>query len=200
RVSVRGYWAFQAEHEGDQGLQIGAVGGEAGHAHRARVGAGLLEEAGNFIGVQVRANEVGRVIGSLAVSAVAFVTFVCLEKDLTLCDWGIRSRSWGRGVSRAGGAGKANSLQNVGELLPLGRLPFAPLQRGQDLREAGFGEMDDGVVISAGEAYENALFIERGAMIRGDEVFERGHAFQLGELDVRDGAAGLGLFFGVLFE
>jgi len=44
--------ALEAQHEGGERLQIGAVRRNAGHADGAGVGAWFLEEEGNFRGVQ----------------------------------------------------------------------------------------------------------------------------------------------------
>jgi len=76
--------ALQAQNEGDQRLQIGAAGGNAGHADRAGVSAGPLEKKRNRFRIESRARQVGRVVGSFAVRAVALVAFISKKARLTL--------------------------------------------------------------------------------------------------------------------
>jgi len=92
-VSALRHREFQAEDKGDERLEVGAAGGNAGHADGAGVCAGPLEKERNSIGVEASAGEIGSVVGSFAAGAVAFVAFVRQKASLALCDERIGSGS-----------------------------------------------------------------------------------------------------------
>jgi len=139
RVSVRGYWALQAQDEGDERLEIGAVGGKAGHADRTGVGAGFLEEGGNLSSIQMGADEVRRVIRAFAVRAMTFVAFIILEQGLPLRDQSIfvgrrarrlwSGRDWNRGRWVRCGSGVAVDVAAAGQGSGEHRLSDAPARR-----------------------------------------------------------------------
>jgi len=68
--------ALQAEHEGDERLQIRTVGRNAGHAGRTSMIAGLLQEPRNFFRVQPRAGEVRSIVRAFSMGAVTFIALI----------------------------------------------------------------------------------------------------------------------------
>jgi len=87
---------LQADHEGNKGLKIGIIGGNAGHADGAGVSTGPLEKQRDRLRIEASAGEVGGVVGSFAMRAVALVAFVGPEARLALLDQRLRRRSWRR--------------------------------------------------------------------------------------------------------